>query len=88
MVEGERLESVYTATYRGFESLSLRQKRTCSCRIRTLDNQISGSTSREAAQNAAAGSGPEGARAQGPGNPSFRQITSKKNRIYKKELLR
>ena len=24
MVEGARLESVYTATYRGFESLSLR----------------------------------------------------------------
>ena len=26
MVEGARLESVYTATYRGFESLLLRQK--------------------------------------------------------------
>ncbi len=25
MVEGARLESVYTETYRGFESLSLRQ---------------------------------------------------------------
>ena len=25
MAEGARLESVYTATYRGFESLSLRQ---------------------------------------------------------------
>ncbi len=25
MVEGARLESVYTATYRGFESLTLRQ---------------------------------------------------------------
>ena len=25
VVEGARLESVYTATYRGFESLSLRQ---------------------------------------------------------------
>ena len=27
MVEGARLESVYTATYRGFESLPLRQNR-------------------------------------------------------------
>ncbi len=27
-VEGARLESVYTATYRGFESLSLRQVKT------------------------------------------------------------
>ena len=26
MAEGARLESVYTATYRGFESLSLRHK--------------------------------------------------------------
>jgi hypothetical protein len=26
VVEGARLESVYTATYRGFESLALRQK--------------------------------------------------------------
>ncbi len=26
MVEGARLESVYTATYRGFESLSLRHQ--------------------------------------------------------------
>ncbi len=28
MAEGARLESVYTATYRGFESLSLRHKQT------------------------------------------------------------
>ena len=29
MVEGARLESVYTATYRGFESLSHRHKSSC-----------------------------------------------------------
>ncbi len=28
MAEGARLESVYTETYRGFESLSLRHKQT------------------------------------------------------------
>jgi hypothetical protein len=28
VAEGARLESVYTATYRGFESLSLRHKQT------------------------------------------------------------
>ena len=32
VVEGARLESVYTATYRGFESLALRQYPKASCR--------------------------------------------------------
>ena len=36
MVEGARLESVYTATYRGFESLSLRHQSFPGCPEKSL----------------------------------------------------
>jgi hypothetical protein len=46
--------------------------------IRTLDNQLAGSTSGEAAQNAAAGSGPEGVTSVARNNPSLSAIHRKR----------